>query len=56
MLDNSSRGIGLIDLRGLSLRDLEKLDDAHLRRVFESLLNDKTEPMAGFSSSLIDSA
>ncbi|WP_326641511.1 FxSxx-COOH protein [Streptosporangium sp. NBC_01755] len=43
----------LIDVTGLSLTDLDHIDDSHLKRALRRILdNDDTGPAAGFTSSI----
>ncbi|MFO7249241.1 MAG: FxSxx-COOH cyclophane-containing RiPP peptide [Actinomycetes bacterium] len=48
-------GEGLLDVTGLSLRDLDRIDRPVLRRAIQRIVDNKdTGPVAGFSSSLDD--
>jgi FXSXX-COOH protein len=48
--DVTDLGGDLIDVSGLSLRDLDKLGETGLSTALRRLLDDPKEPLAGFSA------
>ncbi|WP_344970414.1 FxSxx-COOH cyclophane-containing RiPP peptide [Streptosporangium fragile] len=46
-------GGGLVDVTGLSLADLDRVDNFHLKHALRRILDDdNTGPVAGFTSSI----